>query len=52
MTMFACLIKQTLVAKELKETLNYLKINAHILNKIHTDSKYRELNLNQINWGK
>jgi hypothetical protein len=45
------IIEQNAISDRIKEILNYLKDNVNIFNKIHTDSKYKELTKNHINWG-
>lgn len=45
------IIEKNAISDRVKEILEYVKSNSHVLHKIHGDSKYKELTKNHINWG-
>lgn len=45
------IVEKNVISDRIKEILEYVKANAHVLHKIHVDSKYKELTKNHINWG-
>lgn len=46
-----CIVEKNVISERVKEIIGYAKANAHVLHKIHVDSKYRDLTKNHINWG-
>ena len=44
------IVEKNVISERIKEILEYVKNNSHILNKIHLDSKYKDLTKNHIRW--